>query len=33
LYRDEDTVQGWVHAFNQRELQGVERELIPGRPA
>jgi hypothetical protein len=33
LYRDEDTVQGRVHAFNQRELQGVERELIPGRPA
>jgi hypothetical protein len=21
LYRDEDTVQGWVHAFNRRGLQ------------
>jgi transposase len=33
LYRDEDTIRGWVHAFNQSGLQGLERELIPGRPA
>jgi transposase len=33
LYRDEDTVRGWVHAFNQSGLQGLEREPIPGRPA
>jgi Winged helix-turn helix len=33
LYRDEDTVRGWVHAFNQGGLQGLEHELIPGRPA
>jgi hypothetical protein len=23
LYRDEDTVRGWVHAFNQEGLQGL----------
>jgi hypothetical protein len=33
LYRDEDTIRGWVHAFNQSGLQGLEREAIPGRPA
>jgi transposase len=33
LYRDEDTIRGWVHAFNQSGLQGLEREPIPGRPA
>ncbi len=33
LYRHEDTVRGWVHAFNQGGLQGLERELIPGCPA
>lgn len=33
LYRDEDTIRGWVHAFNTEGLQGLERELIPGRPA
>jgi transposase len=33
LYRDEDTIRGWVHAFNAAGLQGLERELIPGRPA
>jgi transposase len=33
LYRDEDTMRGWVHAFNTAGLQGLERELIPGRPA
>jgi transposase len=33
LSRDEDTIRGWVHAFNQSGLQGLERESIPGRPA
>ena len=33
LYRDEDTVRGWVHAFNHEGLQGLEREPLPGRPA
>jgi transposase len=33
LYREEDTIRSWVHAFNQGGLQGLERELIPGRPA
>ena len=33
LYRDEDTIRGWVYAFNQSGLQGLERESIPGRPA
>jgi transposase len=33
LSRDEDTIRGWVHAFNTAGLQGLERELIPGRPA
>ena len=32
LYRDEDTVRGWVHAFNHGGLQGLERAPIPGRP-
>jgi transposase len=32
LYRDEDTVRGWVHAFTHDGLQGLEREPIPGRP-
>jgi transposase len=31
LYRDADTVRGWVHAFNHEGLQGLEREPIPGR--
>jgi transposase len=31
--REEETIRSWVHAFNQRGLQGLERELIPGRPA
>jgi transposase len=30
--RDEATVRGWVHACNHEGLQGLERELIPGRP-
>jgi transposase len=33
LYREEDTIRRWVHAFNQGGLQGLERETIPGRPA
>jgi transposase len=33
LYREEDTIRSWVHAFNQGGLQGLEREVIPGRPA
>jgi class 3 adenylate cyclase len=33
LYRDEDTIRGWVHAFHQSGLPGSERESIPGRPA
>jgi transposase len=33
LYREEDTMRSWVHAFNQGGLQGLERESIPGRPA
>jgi transposase len=32
-YRDEGTIRGWVHAFNRRGRQGLERESIPGRPA
>jgi transposase len=33
LYREEDTMRSWVHAFNQGGLQGLERECIPGQPA
>jgi transposase len=33
LYREEDTMRSWVHAFNQGGLQGLEREGMPGRPA
>jgi transposase len=33
LYGEEDTIRSWVHAFNQGGLQGLEREVIPGRPA
>ena len=33
LYRDEDTIRRWVRAFNHSRLRGLERELIPGRPA
>ena len=33
LYRGEDTMRSWVHAFNQSGLQGRERECLPGRPA
>jgi transposase len=33
LYREEDTIRSWVHAFNQGGLRGLEREGSPGRPA
>jgi transposase len=33
LYRDEETLRSWVHAFNEGGLQGLERAPIPGRPA
>jgi transposase len=33
LYRDEETMRSWGHAFNAAGLQGLEREPIPGRPA
>jgi transposase len=33
LYRDEETIRSWVHAVNHVGLQGLEREVIPGRPA
>jgi transposase len=33
LYREEDTIRSWVHAFNREGLQGMEHEVIPGRPA
>jgi transposase len=33
LDRDGDTVRGWVPAFNPRGRRGLERALIPGRPA
>jgi transposase len=33
LYREEDTIRSWMHAFNQGGLQGLAREGISGRPA
>jgi transposase len=33
LYRDEETLRSWVHAFNEGGLPGLERAPIPGRPA
>jgi transposase len=33
LYRDEETIRGWVHAVHTKGLPGLEREPIPGRPA
>jgi transposase len=33
LYRDEDTIHIWVHAFNEAGVPGLERAPIPGRPA
>ena len=32
LYRDEETIRAWVHAFNEAGLPGLERTPIPGRP-
>ena len=32
LYRDEETIRAWVHAFNEAGLRGLERATIPGRP-
>jgi transposase len=32
LYRDEETVRAWLHAFNEVGLRGLERAPIPGRP-
>jgi transposase len=32
LYRDEETIRAWVHAFNEAGLPGLERASIPGRP-
>jgi transposase len=33
LYRDEETIRTWVHAFNEAGLPGLERAPLPGRPA
>jgi transposase len=33
LYRDEETIRRWVHAFHTSGLAGLEREASPGRPA
>jgi transposase len=33
LYRDEETIRSWVHAFNEAGLQGLECTPGPGRPA
>jgi putative transposase len=33
LYRDEETIRSWVHAFHEAGLQGLERAAIPGRSA
>jgi transposase len=32
-YRNEETMRSWVHAVSHVGLQGLEREVIPGRPA
>jgi transposase len=32
LYRDEETVRAWLHAFNEAGFRGLERAPIPGRP-
>ena len=32
LYRDEETVRSWVHAFNEPGLRGLERAPVPRRP-
>jgi transposase len=33
LYRDEETIRTWGQAFNEAGVPGLERALIPGRPA
>jgi transposase len=33
LYRDEETIRIWVHAFHEAGLQGLDRAAIPGRSA
>lgn len=33
LYRDEETMRTWVHAFNETGLPGLERAPISGRPS
>jgi hypothetical protein len=33
LYRDEDTLRRWVHAFHTAGRPGLERETSPRRPA
>ena len=33
LYRDEETLRRWVHAFHTAGLPGLVREASPGRPA
>jgi transposase len=32
LYRDEETIRGWVHAFNAAGLLGLQHTPVPGRP-
>jgi transposase len=32
LYREEETIRTWVHAFNEAGLPGLERASSPGRP-
>jgi transposase len=32
LYRDEEAVRGWGHAFNAAGLRGLERAPVPGWP-
>jgi transposase len=33
LFREEETIRTWVHAFNDAGLSGLEHAPIPGRPA
>jgi transposase len=33
LYRDEETIGAWGHAFNKAGLAGLKHAPIPGRPA
>jgi hypothetical protein len=32
LYRDEETIRAWVHAFNETGLRSLERATTSGRP-